>query len=225
MANLEIHTWFSRVAPGAELTGLPQADNISDEEIGRILRYPDFLIFDIDPYIYSGKEARGAEPELNPEGFARTGEVARWLKEVFDSLSLSSFVKTSGRTGLHVYVPIVRQFDYHTVRSASQTIARFLVKRHPGEVTTEWAVEKRAGKVFLDYNQNVYGKTLASVYSPRPTPEATISTPLTWEEVGKVYPTDFTMLTVPVRLAQIGDLWSDILQARSNLQKLLETGA
>ena len=99
------------------------------------------------------------------------------------------------------------------------------MERHSGEGTTERAVEKRAGKVFLDYNQNVYGKTLASVYSPRPTPEATISTPLTWEEVGKVYPTDFTMLTVPVRLAQIGDLWSDILQTRSNLQKLLETGA
>ncbi|MFH0914379.1 MAG: hypothetical protein V1849_03715 [Chloroflexota bacterium] len=104
-----------------------------------------------------------------------------------------------------------------------ETISRYLFEQHPREVTLEWAVEKRTGKVFLDYNQNVRGKTLACAYSPRPSPEATVSTPVRWEEVGEVYPTDFTILNVPQRLAQVGDLWADILQAKRDLKGLLES--
>jgi bifunctional non-homologous end joining protein LigD len=96
------------------------------------------------------------------------------------------------------------------------------LKRHPKYVTTEWAVEKRRGKIFLDYNQNVRGKTLASVYSPRPSPLATVSTPLRWDEIGKVYPTDFTIENVPDRLARLGDLWADILNSKRDLKKLLK---
>jgi bifunctional non-homologous end joining protein LigD len=95
-------------------------------------------------------------------------------------------------------------------------------RAHPEDITTEWAVGKRAGKVFLDWNQNVRGKTLASVYSPRPAPGAPVSTPLLWEEVGKVYPTDFTILTAPDRFARLGDIWSGILTARHDLKTLLK---
>lgn len=214
LANLEFHTWFSRISAEPDMRK-------SRAETDYLLDYPDFIIFDLDPYIYSGQEPPGAEPELSRDSFARVTEVALWLKETLDELSLNSFIKTSGKTGLHVYVPIVRNLDYKAVRSAAETIGRFILQRHPGEITMEWAQKKRAGKVFVDHGQNVKGKTLASVYSPRPDPEATVSTPLRWEELGKIYPTDFTLLTLPDRLKGTGDLWASILSAKRNLKGLL----
>ena len=82
-------------------------------------------------------------------------------------------------------------------------------------------MEKRKGKVFLDYNQNVRGKTLVSIYSPRPSPEATVSVPVRWDELGKVYPTDFTILTAPGRLTNMGDIWGNILKAKVDLEDLM----
>jgi bifunctional non-homologous end joining protein LigD len=201
LADIEFHAWFSRISAAPDM---PEGQTDADY----LLDYPDFIIFDLDPYIYSGREPAGAEPELNREGFARVSRVALWPKEVLDELSLSAFVKTSGKTGLHVYVPVVRRFDYKAVRQAAETIGRFLLQRHPG-------------KVFLDYGQNVRGKTLASVYSPRPVPEAAVSTPLLWEELGKVYPTDCSLLTLPNRLKETGVLWANILSAKADLSKIL----
>ena len=86
----------------------------------------------------------------------------------------------------------------------------------------DWAVKKRTGKVFLDHNQNARGKTLASVYSPRPLPEAAVSMPLRWDELGDVYPSDFTILSAPDRLAKVGDLWDGILEAKHDLKAMLE---
>ena len=86
----------------------------------------------------------------------------------------------------------------------------------------EWTVEKRAGKIFLDHNQNVRGKTLASIYSPRVLPEAAVSMPLHWNELDGVYPSDFTILTAPARLAATGDLWAGILEAKHDLRGLLD---
>jgi bifunctional non-homologous end joining protein LigD len=147
------------------------------------------------------------------------------LKELLDSLSLSSFVKTTGRTGLHIYVPIIREFDYDSVRAACETIGRFLLRGHPKDITMEWAVVKRAGKIFFDHNQNVRGKTLASIYSPRPSPEAAVSMPVRWDQLKDVYPTDYTILTAPDHLAKAGDLWSDILDHKHDLSELLgDTG-
>ncbi len=220
VADLEFHSWFSRISPGPD-EETPTAPASGAEAADFLTHYPDFIVFDLDPYIYSGNEPPGAEPELSRQGFARTCEAALWLKETLDGLSLASFVKTSGRTGLHIYVPVLRQFDYHAVHSASRTICQFVLQRHPEMATTEWAVERRSGKVFFDYNQNLRGKTLVSVYSPRATPEATVSVPLRWDELGKVYPTDFTILNTPGRLAELGDLWENILQAKGDLKGLL----
>jgi bifunctional non-homologous end joining protein LigD len=119
-----------------------------------------------------------AEPELNRAGFAKACEVALWLKETLNELHLNAFVKTSGKTGIHIYVPITRRLNYKAVRSAAETAGKFLLQRHPREITTKWAQEKRQGKVFIDFGQNVRGKTLACAYSPHPTPDAAISTPL-----------------------------------------------
>ncbi len=211
-ANLEFHTWFSRINAAPDMAKGKSTDEILD--------YPDFIIFDLDPYIYSGKEAKGEEPELNRKGFDKTSEVALRLKEIFDGLDLKAFVKTTGKTGIHIYVPIKRRLDYKAVRSAAKTIGEYLVQKYPKEITTEWAQEKRKGKIFIDYNQNVRSKTLACVYSPRPNPDAAVSAPLRWEELGKVYPTDFTMVTLPERLKKTGDLWADILAAKRDLSKL-----
>ena len=223
LADIELHTWYSRVDPAGDAEGLPTTFAGSVETMQRsVLNYPDFVVFDLDPYLYSGREARGEEPELHPEGFAATCQVALWLKEMLDSLGLASFVKTTGRTGLHIYVPITRTLDYHATHTVSETLARVLAQQHPREVTIEWAVDKRRGKVFADYNQNVRGKTLASVYSPRVLPWAAVSMPLRWEEVGGgVFPTDFTILTAPERLQTLGDLWSGILEAKQDLAGLL----
>jgi bifunctional non-homologous end joining protein LigD len=214
-ANIEFHSWFSRTTPEDS----PKLKHT--RTLDELLEYPDFIIFDLDPYLYSGKEKSGDEPELNRKGFERVSEVALWLKEILDSLSLNAFIKTSGKTGLHIYVPIVRNLEYKAVRSAAQTIGQALVEKHPTAVTMDWAVEKRTGKVFFDYNQNVRGKTLACAYSPRPNPEASVSTPLRWEELGKVYPTDFSIMTMPSRLKKTGDLWAKILDNKGNIESIL----
>jgi bifunctional non-homologous end joining protein LigD len=212
VGNIEFHSWFSRINF--------QPDMEEGKTIDDYLEYPDFIILDLDPYIYSGKEAPGAEPEFNRTGFDKVCEVAMLLKKILDDLALNSFVKTSGKTGLHIHVPIVRSFDYKTIRSTAEIIGNYLVQKHPKEITTEWAQEKRKGKIFIDYGQNVRGKTLASVYSPRPAPNAAVSTPLQWEELGKVYPADFTLKSLPERLKKTGDLWADILSAKKNLSNL-----
>ncbi|MGD0765882.1 MAG: DNA ligase D, partial [Dehalococcoidia bacterium] len=222
VADLELHTWYSRVSPEPDGRDLSTDFTGSLESIeGSLLDYPDFIVFDLDPYIYSGAEKAGEEPALSRKAFAKTREVAQWLRGTLNSLSLPAFVKTSGRTGLHVYVPIVRQFDYESVRAAAAAIGRFLTREHAGDITMEWAVAKRTGKVFFDHNQNARGKTLVSAYSPRSSPEASVSTPLLWEELDDVYPSDFTIANVPDRLARIGDPWRGILSAKHDLRELL----
>jgi bifunctional non-homologous end joining protein LigD len=218
LAVVDIHSWFSRISPG-----ISDPDRTATEMVDPdiIVGYPDFLIFDIDPYIYSGNEAVGDEPELNQKGFKATAQTALWLKSVLDSLGLPAFLKTSGMTGLHVFVPVVRRVEYTGTHSAAKTIAGYLLNKHPAEVTMEWQTARRQGKVFLDYNQNARSKTLAAVYSPRHAFQATTSTPLRWEELKTVYPTQFTILTLPQRLEQTGDLWSGILAHPVDIEKVV----
>jgi bifunctional non-homologous end joining protein LigD len=211
-ANLEFHAWYSRVSAAPDMPKRKGADYLLD--------YPDFIVFDLDPYIYSGKEHRGEEPELNRAGFDRACEVALELKKILDELKLDAFIKTSGKTGLHVHVPIKRNLDYASVRSTAKVIGQYLIRKRPKDVTMEWVQEKRRGRIFVDYAQNVRSKTLACAYSPRPTPGAPVSTPLRWEELGRVYPTDFTLATLPARLKKTGDLWADILAAKQDMSKL-----
>jgi bifunctional non-homologous end joining protein LigD len=223
IADIELHTWYSRVDPEPDGEGLTTRFSGSLKDIkGSALNYPDFIVFDLDPYLYSGEEKEGAEPALNKAAFAKTREVANRLREVLDSLSLSAFVKTSGMTGLHIYVPILRRVDFDAVRAAAGTVGRFLMQEYSDDITMEWAVRKRKGKIFFDHNQNSRGKTLASAYSPRPSPEASVSMPLSWEELDKVYPTDFTILNVPERLAKKRDPWKGILDAKHDLGSLLK---
>jgi len=222
IADLELHAWMSRVDPEPDAHGRGRDFAGSEAAMdASALNYPDFMIFDLDPYIYSGNEGDGEEPEFNKRGWEKTVVVALSLKDMLDQLRLSSFVKTSGKTGLHVYVPILRHYDFDDVRAATQTIGRFLMQQQPKDVTLEWDTSKRRGKVFFDANQNTRGKTLAAQYSLRPTAWAGVSTPIAWSELAKLDPTSLNLRTVPERLAQRGDTWSDILSRKNDLAALI----
>ncbi len=225
IADLELHAWMSRVDPEPDASGRPLAASGSEETIdASVLSYPDYLIFDLDPYVYSGREGAGAEPEYNARGWQKTVAVALALKELLDGMRLSSFLKTSGKTGLHVYVPVLRHYDYGAIRAISQTFGRVLAQQRPQDVTLEWDTTKRRGKVFFDANQNTRGKTLAAQYSLRPTPWAGVSTPIAWSELETLDPTSLNLRTLPARLAAKGDLWADILARKADLRALIEGG-
>ena len=225
MASLELHAWYSRTTPEPDATSRGRTFTGSEAALERsVLNYPDFVVFDLDPYDYSGRESRGAEPELHRRAFNRTRKLALRVREQLEGLGLSTYVKTSGRTGLHLYLPIVRELDFDAAREVAETIARHALRERPREVTLEWAVERRRGKIFFDYNQNSRGKSLAVPYSTRRHPNATVSTPVRWEELERIYPTDFTLRTVPDRLEAEGDPWEDIFESKHDLGAILGVG-
>jgi bifunctional non-homologous end joining protein LigD len=220
--TLEFHVWHSRAKPGADAAS-ESADYASSLEAleASVLNYPDYVLFDIDPYIYSGKEAPGAEPELNDAAFEKGKEVAFRLRELLHGMGLEAIVKTSGKTGLHVFVPIRRTLDFEAARAVSEAVGRHLLRQHPQDITLEWSVPKRTGKIFMDYNMNVRGKTLNVAYSPRGAPGAPVSMPLTWEELAGAHPLDFRITNAAQRLARTGDRWSDALNRKQSLEKAL----
>ena len=220
--TLEFHVWHSRArpAPDASSRGTDYASSLEALE-SSVLNYPDYVVFDIDPYIYSGKEAPGDEPELNTVAFEKGKEVAFRLRELLQSLSLESIVKTSGKTGLHVFLPIRRTIDFQAARDISENVGRHLMRLHPKDVTLEWSVPKRTGKIFMDYNMNVRGKTLNVAYSPRGAAGAPVSMPLTWEELARAHPLDFRLSNVPEILGRSGDRWRDALERKQSLERAL----
>ncbi len=222
VASLELHAVHSRIDAEPDGAKISKKVKGSVENIeSSILNYPDFMVLDLDPYLYSGKEKENAEPELHRKGFAKTRKLALLLKEMLDNLELNSFVKTSGKTGLHIYIPIVRNVDNDAVRQLASTIASHVAKMRPEEVTIDWAVKKRTGRVFFDFNMNARHKTLPPPYSVRATDMANVSLPISWNELEDIYPTDFNIRNVPERLEQVGDLWEGILDAKVDLHKKL----
>jgi bifunctional non-homologous end joining protein LigD len=163
---------------------------------------PDYLHFDLDP-------GEGA-------GFDRVLETARVVHEALETLAMRAVAKTTGSKGIHVYVPIVRGPDQKEVWTFAKALAFELAARHPSLITAEYRRENRPrGRVLVDYNQNRWGSTLASVYSPRPRPQATVSTPVTWKELDRgIRIEDFTMLNVPARIRKLGDLWKPLVGTR-----------
>jgi bifunctional non-homologous end joining protein LigD len=222
VGTLEFHVWHSRVTTDVDaLSKSLDFDSSLDALERSVANYPDYLVFDIDPYIYSGKEPPGAEPEYNKKAFAMGKKVAFWLRALLRELRLEALVKTSGKTGLHVFVPICRTLTFTEARHVCELIGRHLMREHPREITMEWAVVKRTGKIFIDYNMNVRGKTLNSAYSPRGVPGAPVSMPLTWEELEAAEPGQFTVRNVLSRLERTGDRWHDALTSKQNLTELL----
>ena len=172
---------------------------------------PDYVHFDLDP-------GDGAT-------FAQVREAGLILHEALTTLRMKALVKTSGSKGLHVYVPIVRGPEQKGAWTFAKALAVELASRHPKLLTAEYRVAKRPrGRVLVDYNQNAWGRTLASIYSVRPRPMATVSTPLTWDEVAAgATIEEFRMDNVRERIAEVGDLWKPLLAARGrfDLAKVL----
>lgn len=166
---------------------------------------PDYLHFDLDP------------TERTP--FGRVLEAALVVRDALLQLKMKSYAKTTGSRGIHVYVPIVRGPLQKEVWTFAKALSRELASRNPKLITAEYRVARRpAGHVLADYNQNAWGRTLASVYSVRPKPAATVSAPVTWEEVERgIRMDDFTVFNVPKRLSKIGDLWKPLLAANGRV--------
>ena len=172
---------------------------------------PDYLHFDLDPGL-------GA-------GFDRVIETAKVVHEALDTLKMPSYAKTTGSKGIHVYIPIVRRPLQKDVWAFAKAIAIELETRHPGIITAEYRKVKRPhGRVLVDYNQNAWGRTLASIYSVRPTPFAGVSAPVTWDEVEKgVRIEDFRIDNIRQRVAKVGDLWKPVVgKKRFDLSKVFE---
>jgi DNA ligase D-like protein (predicted polymerase) len=163
--------------------------------------------------------------DLDPFGSATFGDAVRIAgvaHELFEELGIRAFAKTSGKRGIHVYVRIEPKWTFTDVRHGAIAIARELEKRTHG-VTTAWWKEERENNVFVDFNQNCRDRTIASAYSLRPAPGATVSTPVTWDELATLDdPRVFTLHTVPGRLASDGDAWAEIDDVHHSLQPLLD---
>ncbi len=168
---------------------------------------PDFAVIDLDP-----------DP---PAGFAEAVQAALLVKQVLDAFGLRGFPKTSGATGVHIYVPVVPRYTYATLAAFVGAVGDLLRDSVPWLVTRERTVARRGGKLYVDHLQNVLGKTLVAPYSPRPLDGAPVSAPLRWEELPRVTPQMFTIRTMPARLATVGDLFHEVLGERQDIDGAL----
>ena len=191
----------------ANMGGITQ--NPWHSRLGR-LDHPDYAIFDLDP---------GAGV-----AFDQVRKVALEIKRVLDELELRAYPKTSGASGIHIYLPLEEdRFTYGDVRRFTEAIARIVVDRMPDLATIERVVRKRPNAVYIDYLQNVRGKTVASVYSPRARPGAPVSTPLRWDEVRRRFaPGRYHMKNIVGRLGRMGDLFAPVLTDRQDISPFLE---
>jgi bifunctional non-homologous end joining protein LigD len=163
---------------------------------------PDFLHFDLDP-------GPGSDIE-------KVRSVALHVRDILGALKMPTYAKTTGSKGIHVYIPIVRGPLQKEVWTFAKAIALELEARHPQIITAEYRKVKRPhGRVLVDYNQNAWGRTLASIYSIRPTPVASVSTPVTWDEIEEgVRIEDFRIDNVVERVSELGDLWKPVVAAK-----------
>lgn len=172
---------------------------------------PDYMHFDLDP--------------VEPATFREVRETALALRDYLAESKLTAYPKTSGSRGMHIYIPIRRGPLQKQVWTVAKGMSQDFAAKHPKLVTSEYRVKNRPPKhILVDYNQNAWGRTLASVYSVRPTETATVSTPLTWDEVeAGAEPRDFTLANMPARVAKVGDLFQPLLESRGrcDLSKFL----
>ncbi|HZC31353.1 MAG TPA: non-homologous end-joining DNA ligase [Gaiellaceae bacterium] len=174
----------------------------------RDVEHPDELRIDVDP-----------QPGT---GFADAKRVAHCVRETLDELSFTGWPKTSGNRGIHVACRIESKWGFREVRRCALAFAREVERRLPELVTTAWWKEERGAKVFIDYNQNARDRTIASAYSVRARPDATVSAPVTWDELPDVETEDFTLATMPKRFAELGDVQDGIDGVVNDLNKLFE---
>jgi bifunctional non-homologous end joining protein LigD len=173
------------------------------------LDYPDYLVIDLDP--------------SDNNTFEQVIETAGVVKQVLDKAGAPSYCKTSGATGLHIYIPLKARYTYEETGPFAERVARMTCELLPHSTTIERSLVKRKGRIYVDYLQNKKGQTLACVYSARPKPGATVSTPLSWKEVKPgLHPSAFNIRNIGKRLSKTGDLFTGVLKDTINLQKCLK---
>lgn len=171
------------------------------------LEYPDFLVVDLDP---------------DKQSFEEVMDVARTTHEILQTIGAESRVKTSGATGMHIYVPLGARYDYEQARTFGRLVGHVVQARHPRITSLERVPAARKGKMYVDVYQNRRGQTLAAPYSIRPRDGAPVSTPLRWEELQPgLSPADFTIKTLRRRLDAVGDLWTGVLGPGIDMERCL----
>ena len=179
--------------------------NSTTKKIGN----PTWMVIDIDP--------------SDKNKFTEVVDTALAAKMVLDKAGVSSYCKTSGASGLHVYVPLKNKYDYVTVRDFAHIIASLVQEQLPETTTLERSLSKRGPRIYIDYLQNSAGQTLASVYSIRPVPGASVSTPLDWKEVNhQLSPPQFTIDNILLRVKRKGDLFLPVLSESNSIDKALK---
>ena len=151
--------------------------------------------------------------------------MARWVKDELDRFGIPGVPKTSGSRGLHIYIPLPKKTSYQTGQLLAEMIATIVATAHPNVATVErWVKRRPRGTVYVDYLQNILGKTLATAYSARASDYAGVSTPLTWNEVTRGFDhRAFTIRTTPARFQEVGDLWAPLRTGKPvDLKKLLK---
>lgn len=167
---------------------------------------PDRLVIDLDP--------------APPATFDHARRVAVMVRTLLEQLGIRGFPKTSGATGIHVFIPLVPEAGPEEVTRVAETLARLLHAARPDLITLERAVKERTGKVYVDYLQNARGKTMVAPYSPRPSPGAPVSAPFAWGELETIDPKEFTLRTMPDLLARRGDLAAGLLGPGHRLSEI-----
>ena len=216
-AGVRIETLDDSMDPISE----PDAKRLIGGSLTTLLYMTQIAAISQDPWfsrVQSPPDMDHCAIDLDPtEGatFDRVLDVARWVRDELTSLGVPGFPKTSGASGLHIYIPLPPHTSYESGQLFCQIVATVVAARHPRVATVERAVARRPrGTIYVDFLQNILGKTLATAYSARASDYAGVSTPLTWKEVdGKVDPRDFTIRTAPARFAQVGDLWKGLRTA------------
>lgn len=204
----------------ARLELIPDLEHLESCDSRYLLNYPDYIVFDLDLH----KGGRGAKnPSIEIEEFKKVCEVALKLRELLESMALSARVKTSGRTGLHIIVPIIRNLEFDIVRNMAELVGRFLIAQNQDMLTQVPTVAKSSGKILIDHSPNARGKTVASAYTPRATADASVSTPVSWDELEAISASSYTIHNLIARLADTGDIWSDFFGEKRDLQVLLNS--
>jgi bifunctional non-homologous end joining protein LigD len=177
----------------------------------RALDRPDWFVFDLDP-------SEGVK-------FETICELAVVVREVLERLGLESYPKTSGSRGIHIYVPVKPAYDYGEIARLAEQVATEVARERSDIATVERTIRKRgAGRIYVDHMQNARGKSVVAPYSVRPRDGATVSAPVTWDEVerAKITPRDFTIKNLMARLKRKGDLFRPVLENRQSLARAVE---
>lgn len=169
---------------------------------------PTYLVFDLDP-------SKG-------QTFEEVTEVGLLVHETLEALAIKSFAKTSGATGLQVYIPVKSRYDYDTARKINEFFARYFSQKYPKLITIERVVKNRGKKLYFDYLQMWRSKTIATAYAPRANKNASISMPIDWSDLTRIKPSDFTLLNAAKLLAETGDRFKGLFETDLNLDSILE---